>query len=463
MNWTIQQLVKATDGKMISVDENLTFSSISTDSRSLEKGALYVAIKGDVFDGHQFIEQAFENGAVAVLVSTEKKYFANQIKVADTRVALGKFASWHRQQMKLKKLVAVTGSNGKTTCKNMLQHILVNLTSENEVLATEGNLNNDFGVPRTLLKIQPNHKYAVIEMGANHPREIDYVSQLAKPDVALITIAAAAHLEGFGSLEGVIQTKAEIMNGLAKGSTIVLNADSAGFDTWQQIASEKSLNIVSFGSANNAEFKLIEFTQNQASLSFDFEYKNKQYQAKLPILGKHNALNALACIAVCIAMEAVQTAEIAKILTPLGTFYGVNGRLQPFTLPNGSLLDDSYNANPDSMKAAIDALVSLPAPHLFCMGEMAEIGGDAAQQHILIAQYAKQAGVQYLLCTGKQTKPLSKIFGEGATWYENKQSLATKAVKLITTKQVNNCLVKGSRSAKMEEVATQILQGVAEC
>jgi len=181
------------------------------------------------------------------------------------------------------------------------------------------------------------------------------------------------------------------------------------------------------------------------------------------MLGKHNVLNSLACIATCLAMGVVNTQQINKLLPPLGTFYAVNGRLKPFSLPKGTLLDDSYNANPDSMKAAIDTLTALPAPNLFCMGEMVEIGGDSANQHSLIAQYAKQAGVSYFFCCGEQTKSLPVAFGTGAVWFETKLALADKAIELIKTQQVNNCLVKGSRSAKMEEVVTQILKGVESC
>ncbi len=458
MTWTLENLILATNGKLITTtNTQIVFTSISTDSRNLEKGALYIAIKGENFDGHKFIEQAFAKGAVVALVSAlvSENYPSSNtlIQVTDTRLALGDFAKWHRQHMNLQHLIAITGSNGKTTCKSMVQHILTSIAAKNSILATAGNLNNDFGVPRTLLEIKPEHKIAVIEMGANQHLEINYVSKLAQPNIALITIAALAHIEGFGSLDGVVKTKSEVMDGLSAGGTIVLNTDSYGFETWQNIAKQKQLNVLSFGKAKNALFRLINFKQNLSSLEFSFSFNSKTYQVNMPILGEHNALNALASIAICF----VAGFKLNDLLMPLTSFTGVNGRLAQLKLPNGVFIDDSYNANPDSVKAAIKTLCSVGVKSVFCMGIMSEIGETSAQEHKNIAQYAKQQGVSFLLCCGEETKLMPKYFGKNAFWFENQQQLANEAVKLIKTKQVDSCLVKGSRVSKMEKVVKIIL------
>ena len=456
MNWNIENLASVVSGDLITLDKKAVgFTSISTDTRTIEKGALYIAIKGDNFDGHDFIKQAFEKGAVVALVSKKIETNRPLVVVEDTRIALGVFASWHRQQIDLKKLIAITGSNGKTTCKNMVQHLLSSLTNEGKVLATEGNFNNDFGVPRTLLNLKKQHEFAVIEMGANHPKEIDYVSQLALPDVALITLAAGVHLEGFGSLDGVVETKSEIMNGLSSGGTVILNADSYGFDFWQALAAKKSLKVLTFGKSKKATFQLLAFKQHATSLAFSFSYNSIHYHVNLPLLGEHNALNALASLAVC---EAVGF-DIEALIPPLAIFSGVKSRLQAFKLPNGLLLDDTYNASPSSMKAGIDALVSNASKSIFCMGDMGEIGKDSIREHQSVANYAKEKGVSFLLCCGEETKDLPNIFGEGSFWFETKQALAEKAIQLINSEQAESCLVKGSRFMKMEEIVNTIIKG----
>ncbi len=462
MKWNIADLVFATNGEIVaSLATTVNFSSISTDTKSLQKGALYIAIKGKKFDGHQFIEQALQNGAVVVLASEDTNIKCPVVKVADTRIALGQFAKWHRQQINLKKLVAITGSNGKTTCKNMVHHLLSSITSNKEVLATDGNLNNDFGVPRTLLLLEKQHQYAVIEMGANHQKEIDYVSNLASPDVSLITLAAGMHLEGFGSLEGVIKAKAEIMNGMRSGGTVVLNIDSPGFEFWQKQAKERSLQIISFGKEKQADFRLLDYQQQAASLSFRFSYQTITYSVTLPMLGEHNAYNALASIVTCFSLGKSVGFSIEEILPHLASFAGVTGRLQQIKLPNrGMLLDDTYNAGPSSMRAAIDVLVSLSSLSIFCMGSMGEVGEDSIHQHRLVAEYAKQKGVSYLLCCGEETKNLPKVFGKNAWWFESKDLLAAQAINLINAKQADSCLVKGSRFMQMEQVVTSVLEGV---
>lgn len=264
-SWALTDLQQSVDGEWIGAmdsDNAMAFTSISTDSRSLQPGALYIAIKGKHFDGHQFIPQAIKQGAVAVLVSEVVDSVVPAVLVDDTRIALGEFAKWHRQQMPVKKLIAVTGSNGKTTTKSLLLNIFQNI---GRTLATEGNLNNDFGVPRTLLNLRPEHEYAIIEMGANHRGEIAYLTNLALPDIALITNASDAHLEGFGSLQGIIETKGGIYQGLNQGQGLnqtksdkagvaVMNTDSNGYLDWLKMTEALGIQkVIRFGSQADAE------------------------------------------------------------------------------------------------------------------------------------------------------------------------------------------------------------------
>ena len=455
--WNIQNLAKTTDGEMVNIeDAEQCFNAVSTDSRTVNSGSLYVAIAGDNFDGHDFIESAYQNGAILALVSTVSDCAISQIKVADTRLALASFASWYRQNSKLKKLLAVTGSNGKTTCKNLISFMLSNYYKPEKVMATPGNFNNDLGVPRTLLGLKQQHEFAVVEMGANHLHEIDYLSRIAQPDVALITIAAEAHLEGFGSLAGIIITKGEIMNGLAKGSPIVLNADSPGFDTWLKMAAERELKVLSFGKSKQADFSLFNFEQAKEHLAFEFSYQDKTFPVKLSMLGEHNAMNALASLVSCFAAGC----KLEKLIPPLANFDleqdGDKGRLQQSKLPNGQLIDDSYNANPSSVKAGIDVLVSIAQHPLLCIGAMAEIGEKSLQEHANIARYAKQKGVKFLLSYGNDAKEMPNHFGKQAFWFASHKELADKAISLIKDDLVDSCLVKGSRSAQMEKVVAEI-------
>jgi UDP-N-acetylmuramoyl-tripeptide--D-alanyl-D-alanine ligase len=461
MKWTLNDLIVATGGELSaqSADkEAVGFDFVSTDSREMSESGLYIAVKGANFDGHAFVSQAVAQGASVVLASEPVEAPVPVVLVDDTRIALGQFAAWHRKQMPLKKLIAVTGSNGKTTCKNMIQHLL---SKQAKVLATQGNLNNDFGVPRTLLQLTAEHEFAVVEMGANHHKEIEYLTQLAKPDIAIITLAAGAHLEGFGSLEGVIHTKAEILSGLQdKVGVAVLNTDSPGFDVWQDMCRERELSVLTFGATAIADVHYEQFEQSSDVIEFDVistadkMIHQGKFHVVAPMLGEHNAMNA--CAALTAAMACGFKLET---LTPnLADFGGVSGRLQKVSLPNGILIDDSYNANPDSMKAALRTLVALPGKSMACLGAMAEIGETSASAHAEVASYAKSLGVSYLLIYGEAAKPMIDAFGEGAFWFESHQALTDKAIELIEKDGINHCLVKGSRSSKMETVA----QGISE-
>ncbi|KUJ74718.1 UDP-N-acetylmuramoylalanyl-D-glutamyl-2, 6-diaminopimelate--D-alanyl-D-alanine ligase [Thiomicrospira sp. XS5] len=463
MAWTLSQLVDATSGVLTGEllgEDPIRFDSVSTDTRTLKSGALYVALKGANFDGHAFIAEAVKQGAVAVLISEPVETIVPSVLVEDTRIALGEFAAWHRQQMQLKALIGVTGSNGKTTTKALLANILA---KQAQVLATAGNLNNDYGLPRTLLELTSSDDYAVIEMGANHHREIHYLTKIARPDVAVITLAAGAHLEGFGSLDGVIETKGEIMDGLKPGGTIVLNTDSPGFEVWCAKAKRLDLKVFSFGESEQANVRLVAFQQNHDRIHFTLRLTGldgaeRSVQTSMPMLGFHNAMNAAAAVAACLAVGLTWE----HIQPGLEDFDGVAGRLQKSALPQGVLIDDTYNANPASVKAAIRTLAGLPGESVACLGAMAELGAESQSLHEEVARYAKEKGVASLLVFGVAAQSMPEAFGEGGEYFETQDALIARAIQLLEQNQVQNVLVKGSRSTQMEKVSQAIVATVAD-
>lgn len=457
MTWDLTDLVEAVNGVLAGEllgDDPVIFTSVSTDTRTLKSGALYIAIKGEHFDGHAFVSDAVRQGAVAVLISELMETVVPAVLVDDTRIAFGQFAAWHRQQMALKGLIGVTGSNGKTTTKALLAHIL---SKHATVLATQGNLNNDFGLPRTLLELSESDDYAVIEMGANHRKEIAYLTQIAKPDVAVITLAAGAHLEGFGSLQGVIETKGEILEGICEGGVAVLNTDSPGFEYWVEKSRRLQVSVITFGQARFANVQVVDFKQSDSQIIFTLDLNWHEIRQSevvtMPVLGFHNAMNAAAAVAACLA-AGLSWSEIQPGLVDFG---GVSGRLQQSLLPKGILIDDSYNANPSSVKAAIETLVQLPGKSAVCLGGMAELGAESETLHQDVAAFAKDKGIKRLLLFGAATQSMQTVFGEGALWFESQDALAQEAVRLIQQDEIQNILVKGSRSARMERVSETIL------
>lgn len=463
-SWALMDLQRVAEGEFIGAmdhDQRVRFTSVSTDSRTLKAGALYIAIKGDNFDGHDFIAEAIQQGAVAVMVSEVVKSIVPAILVEDTKYALGLFAKWHRQQMPVKKLIAVTGSNGKTTTKTLLFNIFQNVGS---TLATEGNLNNDLGVPRTLLNLRPEHEYAIIEMGANHRKEIAYLTQLATPDIALITNAADAHLEGFGSLQGVVEAKGEIFQGLNQGVSktegiAVINADSYGYLDWVQIIKALGVTkVVRFGSTEKADIAISKLESLDQCIQFRLTIYGVSYGVNMPVLGEHNAYNAAACVAIALSSGL----SWGEILPGLNTFTGVAGRLQKQAITTGWLIDDSYNANPESVKAGIDTLVNQSGLSVLCLGGMAELGTHSEKAHQDIALYAKQKGVDYLLVYGLATQSMPAVFGLQSDYFESHQGLVQKVADILVAQhqagKAVNVLIKGSRSAHMEKVSQPLLK-----
>ncbi len=427
--------------------QDLSIARIITDSRQLQAGDLFLAIVGEHFDGHNFITQAEQQGAVAVIVSRAVTTTLPVLMVSDTLQALGKIARCYRQQFDLS-VIAITGSNGKTTVKEMVAAIL----SENgNVVATQGNRNNHIGLPLSLLSINSQHQYAVMEMGANHQGEIKYLSQLAKPTVAVITHAGQAHLQGFGSLEGVAKGKGEIFLGLVPNGIAVLNADDKFYDDW--LALTQAYRRLSFGINANADVKAIAETITtklahlQVMTQFQLQTPQGEIEIQLNLAGLHNVYNALAASAVALA----HNLSLCQIQQGLAKMQAVKGRLQVVPAKNNALLiDDSYNANPTSTRMAIDILAKAEGQTIFVLGDLAELGQDAEILHQQLGSYAKQQGIRQLLAVGQLSQLAVTAFGTNAQHFQQQSQLIAYLLKQLNDQQV--ILVKGSRSQQMERV-----------
>ncbi len=431
---------------------DVDFERVSIDGRSLQPGDLYIALKGERFDGHDFIEQAKQAGACAAIVSQLSELDLPQLKVDDTRQALAELAAEKRQQFQ-GKLIAVTGSNGKTTVKEMLACIL---GSKGKVLATQGNFNNDIGLPLTLLRLQADDEYAVIEMGANHPGEIFQLSNIAQPDVALITNAGPAHLEGFGSLKGVARAKGEIFSGLFIQGTGIINGDDIFADDWQAMC--KGKNTLVFGLKNQQADVKGEYQPTQTGAQLEVQYQQQQAQCQLPVPGEHNVMNALAAITASLAVG-LSLQEACKALE---AFAPVAGRLNMHRLENGAcVIDDSYNANPASLEAGLKVLKQLPGRHWLVLGDMGELGENTEALHFDAGVKASEAGVDKLLAVGEHSKAAVKAFGEQGRHFASQLALIDYCRQFIAKDL--NLLIKGSRTMKMERVVDALIHPGAPC
>jgi len=432
------------------IDVQATVSGVSIDTRTLSSGDLYIAISGEQFDGHDYIAQAEQGGAVAVIVAKEVVTQLPQIIVKDTRIALAELAGAVRNKLQLK-VCAITGSNGKTTVKEMIAAIIA---LNYQVLFTQGNFNNDIGVPLTLLRLHEQHQYAVIEMGANHQGEIAYTCRYVRPDVAVITNVGAAHIEGFGSIEGVAKAKAEIIQALAAEGVAILNAGDQFYPMWRELAGQRK--ILSFGLTRDADVRaekiMTQLHGQQFKTSFDLVVAGKRVPISLALAGEHNVINALAASAACIALGI----ELEQIQAGLQNVKAVNGRLQLFESGSGiKLINDSYNANPASLAVALEVLKQCPGERWLALGAFGELGADSADRHSEMGLQIKKAGVQRLFATGVMAKNTIQAFGEGGDFYTSKEDLIEAIKKEITPGQI--LLVKGSRAQKMEVVVNALL------
>ena len=440
----LSQLSHIVQGSLTGAD--VSFESVSIDSRTLTDGALFVALKGPNFDGHNFISNAKEKGAAAALVSQEIDGTLPAVKVDDTRLALGTLAASWRSDFEIP-VVAVTGSNGKTTVKEMLSSIFAQACEGDCVLSTIGNLNNDLGLPLTLLRLRKSHRYAVTEMGMNHPGELTYLASLARPNVAVITNAAAAHLQGLRSVEGVARAKSEIFSGVEAGGTAIINDDDEFALLWREIA--QALKIVGFSLQQDSDVTAnYDLYKDHSDVDIHTPWGDASCRLALP--GKHNVANALAAAAAAGAVGI----SLADIVKGLESWQGVKGRLQSKTINGLHVIDDTYNANPASIKAALEVLAMQPGMQVFVMGDMGELGDDSASLHRQTGELARELGVDACFTLGERTALTARAFGPRAQSFTNTQQLVSALQMEIDENRDRpiNILVKGSRSMKMEQV-----------
>ncbi|MBI5922806.1 MAG: UDP-N-acetylmuramoyl-tripeptide--D-alanyl-D-alanine ligase [Betaproteobacteria bacterium] len=444
------------------------FVGVSTDTRRIQPGELFVALKGERFDGHDYVEQALAAGAAGALVEAgwaQQRPYLPLLAAADTRLALGELAAYWREDFSLP-LIGITGSNGKTTVKEMCAAILraqacrdIPGAGDDEdllatvlatVLATEGNLNNDIGVPLMLLKLRSQHCAAVIEMGMNHPGEIAYLTRLARPTVALVNNAQRAHLAGLGGLNGVALAKGEIFAGLMPQGVAVINADDPHAGLWRELAVAAGAQLLTFGMEQAADVSA-RCSLKAFGSQLHISTPQGDIAVELQVPGLHNAKNALAATAATLAAGC----SLEAIVSGLESYRGIKGRLQQWPALNGArVIDDTYNANPDSMRAAIDVLAAQPGKKILVIGDMGEVGVQSGQFHDEIGGYAKSMGLDRLLALGEQSVTAVKNFAGGGTHFKNPETLLAALQPLLDAD--TTVLVKGSRFMKMERVVDAI-------
>jgi len=416
------------------------FAGISTDTRSIRDGELFFALHGPNFDGRDYVGKAKANGAAGAVVSGLVEDDIAQITVDDAKLALGQFGAAWRKNRNVH-VVGITGSNGKTTLKEL---VAACLNSKAPTLATQGNLNNDIGMPLMLARISEEHEYAVLEMGANHAGEIAYLADLANPDVVVITNAAAAHLEGFGSMEGVARAKGEILEIADRPNFAVLNADDNYYEYWSSLVQD--VTTLSFGFSSTADIRADEIESSATGSRFMLRMPGAAVQVSLPLPGVHNVLNACAAAAVALALDI----DSQQIKAALESVVPVDGRLRALVGINGcTLFDDSYNANPLSAVAAAEFLANLDGESWLVLADMKELGEGAKDLHREVGASARASGVDRLFALGDLAQNYVDGFGDGSKWYGDIDSLLTDVSKAGNSV---NILVKGSRSMRMERV-----------
>jgi UDP-N-acetylmuramoyl-tripeptide--D-alanyl-D-alanine ligase len=416
---------------------------VTIDSRSDCNGLLFVAIKGDRFDGHDFVVGAVEAGATAVMVQDASRYsdlpdHISIVEVEDCHAALGQLAKWWRAQFAIP-VIGVTGSAGKTSIKEMLYSIFSQLGNG---LATKGNLNNDIGVPLTLLRLKEGDQFAIVEMGMSALGEIEYLTDIAKPTIAVVSNAGAAHLEGVGSLENVARAKGEIFSGLSIGGTAVINQDDKYASYW--LGLNKNRSVITFGQAETADVQG-SFVLKADSSEIQVSAQQQEFFISLPVPGKHMVSNALAATAIALAANI----DPETIVQGLSSFKNIAGRMQFRSVNNVLLIDDSYNANPDSMRSAIDVLMAQDAPRTLVVGDMGELGEYAEGAHLELGKYARDKGVEHLYAVGELSRLTAQGFGDGAHHFSHREAFAECLDSVVWQ---GAFLFKGSRFMKMDEL-----------
>jgi UDP-N-acetylmuramoyl-tripeptide--D-alanyl-D-alanine ligase len=428
---------------------DLAYSGVGTDTRTLDAGQIYLALRGPRFDGNDFLGAAASAGAVAAVVDRPAPAAPLPvIEVEDGQAALTRAAGGWRARY-AGEVVGVAGSNGKTTVKEMIAAIL---ERAGVTLATRGNLNNHIGVPLTLLRLDESQRCAVIEIGTNHPGEVAQLVELARPTVGLITNAGAEHLEGFGDVDGVANEEGQMVAGLAPDATAVINADDPYAALWRSMTRAA---VLTFGIDRRADFHAVDVSWELADegfrTSFTLQAPQGQRAVRLNMGGRHNLRNAVAAAAAAMAAGA----SLDQVVEGLAAVQPVKGRLVPFRTRQGArLIDDSYNANPSSMTAGIDVLTQLPGEAWLVMGDMGELGQSAQASHVQIGTYARDHGVRRLFATGPLSTLSVEAFGNGASWHADTEALA-QAVESALSPEVT-LLVKGSRLNRLERVVAHL-------
>ena len=444
--FALSELSRPLEGRLL--DGDASFGAVCTDSRALQPGDLFVALRGERFDGHRFLGDACSAGAAAAVVAQDIPEPLPTLKVSDTREALGRLAALNRSHFE-GALVGITGSCGKTSVKNMLAAILGELGSTH---ATAGNYNNEVGMPLTLLQLEPRHRYAVIEMAAARQGDIRYLCDIARPDVSVLLNALPAHLEGFGSVDAVARAKGEIFQGLDPDATAVINGDSDHAPLWREMAAGSRR--IEFGLAKTAAVSAGDIACDGPGCRFTLLTPAGETLVELALPGRHQVMNALAAAAAAVAIDASPDAIAAGLAKVRAT----EGRLVHRELAGGvTLIDDSYNANPGSVKAAIDLLAGLSGRRWLVLGAMSELGADSESLHGEVGRYAREAGIDRCWVTGGDTPATASAFGEGGRHFDSRESLLDALRGDMAAG--DTVLVKGSRSASMDWLVTTLSTG----
>jgi len=429
------------------VGDDVRINGVSTDSRQLAHGDLYVALKGERFDGHMFLAEAINAGAAAALLGRDIDTPLPYVRVPDTRLALGDLARFWRGQFSIP-FIGVTGSNGKTTVKEMIGSIMSEIGPG---CVTRGNLNNDIGMPLTLLRLRANDRYAVIEMGMNHLGEIDYLTRIARPTVALITNAAEAHLAGVGGLQQVAQAKGEIFSGLTDDGVAIINADDRFADYWRGRA--KPHRVLTFGLERAADITCHHVAADNGSDILLMTPTHGEILMRLPLLGKHNVMNAMAAAAASLSAGA----SMPQVKAGLEKLKGISGRLEIKQGVSGArVIDDTYNANPGSLAAGLQVLRDCKGERVLVLGDMAELGPAADDIHRRVGELAKSLGVERLYALGPMAALAVKSFGQGGRHFQDAAALIEALIDAMHADMT--LLVKGSRVMQMERVVAGIVR-----
>jgi len=453
---SLQQLAATVNGHR--VGEDVTFNAVSTDTRSIQVGDLFIALQGENFNANNFVGQASDNGAIAAVVSADVIVDIPYVKVDDTLQALTQMAKAQRGALNIP-LVAITGSNGKTSVKEMLASIL---RGSKKVLATEGNLNNQIGVPLTLLKLTDEHDVAVIEMGASHLGDIAHLCDIATPTVAILNNVGSAHLEGFGNIQGVANAKGEIISGLTETGTAILNQEEPWLDQWLQLLGHRR--VIRFGWSDKADVWAdidsvdTGIVNGQFKTRFVLNYQQQQIEIQLNLIGTHNVLNALAASSAAISLGE----SLASIREGLGRLTVVKGRMQALKGVGGSIvINDCYNANPKSFEAAMACLKNIQQPVWLVLGDFAELGGESTKIHQQLGAEIEKSHVQHFYAVGEQMKSAVNEFNKQssspsrqAVHFSSKEILAEHLERKLSSNVV--VLVKGSRSQGLESIVEKI-------